>query len=109
MSDVDDFIERNRITPEQYQRLVGTDFALPNGWNHDPGCAIQAPISWRDDYVISHRGDETDGGQGHNVSYRPPGQHHHVGKYATAAAAFAAVEAKLKETTPHAPTSTSNR
>ena len=86
MSDADDFIERNRITSEQYQRLVGTDFALPAGWKHNPGCAIQAPISWRNDYVIPHRGDEGDGGQGHNVSYRPPRQHHHVGRYATAAA-----------------------
>ena len=90
MSDVDDFIVSNQITPEQYRQLVGADFALPDGWSHSEGCQIQAPISWFGHYTISHRGDVEAGGQGHNLSYRPPREHHHVGRYATAREAFEA-------------------
>lgn len=98
MSIEDDFIARNRITPEQHRQLVGADFALPDGWSHDEGSQIQAPISWKGDYTISHRGDVEAGGQGHNLSYRPPGEHHHVGRYATAREAF---EAAKKHATKH--------
>lgn len=48
---------------------------------------IQAPISHggaEHDYVISHRRDE------HNVSYRPPGKHEHVGTFASEREAKAA-------------------
>ena len=48
---------------------------------------IQAPISHggtEHDYVISHRRDE------HNVSYRPPGKHEHVGTFTTEREAKAA-------------------
>lgn len=96
-SDVDDFIARNRITPEQHRQLVGADFALPDEWSHDEGSQIQAPISWFDHYVISHRGDIASGGQGHNLSYRPPGEHHHVGRYATAREAFEAAHRRRSE------------
>ena len=91
MSDVDDYIVRNRITPEQYRQLVGADFALPDGWSHDEGSQIQAPISWFNHYTISHRGDVEAGGQGHNLSYRAQREHHHVGRYATAREAFEVV------------------
>ena len=56
-------------------------------WKKEPGSAVQAPISHggsAHDYVISHRPDQ------HTVSYRPPGQHHHVGSYTTERAAKAA-------------------
>ena len=90
--DVDAFIARNAITPELHQRLVGANFQLPPGWEHDQGSLIQAPLSWKDHFVISHRGDETAHGQGHNLCYRPPGQHHHIGRYSTAKAAFEAAD-----------------
>lgn len=56
-------------------------------WKKEPGSAVQAPISHggsAHDYVISHRRDQ------HTVSYRPPGQHQHVGSYTTERAAKAA-------------------
>jgi hypothetical protein len=55
-------------------------------WKEDPGSRVQAPLSFAGHYVISHRTDE------HNVSYRPPGEHHHVGCYKTKAEARAAAE-----------------
>jgi hypothetical protein len=45
----------------------------PLEWKFSEGSAVQANLSFADDYVISHRPNEF------NVSYRPPGQHHHVG------------------------------
>jgi len=51
-------------------------------WESDPGIpGVQAPLSFAKDYVISHRH------KNFNVSFRPPGQHHHVGTYMTLAAA----------------------
>lgn len=46
-------------------------------WKYHEGSEIQAPLSSWGDYVISHRSY-------HTVSYRPPGQHHHVGTFDTA-------------------------
>lgn len=62
-------------------------------WTEHPGDAIQAPLSSGGHYVISHRTNEF------NVSHRPPGEHHHVGKFTTlkeakdAAETHAAMEA----------------
>lgn len=47
---------------------------------------VQAPVSFAKHYAVSHRPGE------HTVSYRPPGQHHHVGTYKTKAAALRAAE-----------------
>jgi hypothetical protein len=49
---------------------------------------VVAPISYGDahHYVISHRTGD------HTVSYRPPGQHHHVGSYKTERDAKAAAQ-----------------
>lgn len=85
-----EFEARTRSTPQQYRQSIGKKFVLPSGWKHDKGSQIQAPISWKGDYVVSHRGDES--GKGHNVSFRPTGQHHHVGSYPTAQAAFQAAD-----------------
>jgi hypothetical protein len=43
------------------------------------------------DYVVSHRPQE------HTVSFRPPGEHHHVGTFKTKAAATRAVNALVKK------------
>jgi hypothetical protein len=53
---------------------------------------VQAALSYADDYVISHRTEE------YNVSYRPPGQHRHVGTFKTLPAAkrAAARDCKIK-------------
>lgn len=58
-------------------------------WKREPGSRIQAPISHggrAHHYVISHRPEE------HTVSYRPPGEHHHVGSYRTERDAKAAAD-----------------
>lgn len=56
-------------------------------WKRNPGSKIQAPLSYKGHYVISHRENE------HTVSYRPPGQHHHVGTYKTEEEAKKAADA----------------
>lgn len=54
-------------------------------WKSDPGMpGIQAPLSFGGDFVISHRP------QNFTVSYRPPGEHHHVGSFGTLRQAKAA-------------------
>lgn len=54
-------------------------------WKRAEGIpGVQAPLSFAGHYTISHRAGE------HNVSYRPPGEHHHVGTYKSAAIARAA-------------------
>jgi DNA-binding transcriptional regulator YiaG len=61
-------------------------------WEYNPGCKIQAPLSYWGHYVISHREREF------NVSYRPPGEHHHVGEFETLEEAkSAAIEHDRKE------------
>jgi len=58
-------------------------------WKREPGSSIQAPISHGGDrhhYVISHRPED------HTVSFRPPGEHHHVGSYRTERAAKVAAQ-----------------
>ncbi len=58
-------------------------------WKRRSGTpGISAPISYgeKHHYVISHRPED------HTVSYRPPGEHHHVGSYSTERAAKAAAE-----------------
>lgn len=60
-------------------------------WEENPGePGIQAPLSYCGPYVISHRFAH------HTLSYRPPGEHHHLGAFATAEEAKAAAEAHLK-------------
>jgi hypothetical protein len=79
---------------ERYVKVFGPrDKRVPKNkkikklaWKEDPGSHVQAPLSYAGDYVISHRTDQ------HNVSYRPPGEHHHVGCYKTKAEARAAAE-----------------
>jgi hypothetical protein len=57
-------------------------------WTAYPGVkGLQAPLSSSGHYVISHRPGE------HNVSYRPPGQHVHVGTGKTKAEAKRLAEA----------------
>ena len=62
-------------------------------WKKERGSKNQAPLSHGHglrpphDYVISHRSED------HTVSYRPPGQHHHVGSYASEQDAKAAAQA----------------
>ncbi|HSX22545.1 MAG TPA: hypothetical protein VLE97_07215 [Gaiellaceae bacterium] len=65
-------------------------------WKREPGSKNQAPLSHGHgvrpphDYVISHRPED------HTVSYRPPGQHHHVGSYKSERDAKAAAEEHAK-------------
>lgn len=63
-------------------------------WKREPGMpGIQAPISHggkTHDYVISHRHED------HTVSFRPPGEHHHVGSYRSEHDAKAAAEQHAK-------------
>jgi hypothetical protein len=57
-------------------------------WKHTKGDAISAPLSYTIDnhYVISHRSRQ------HTISYRPPGEHHHVSTWTTKAASIRAAE-----------------
>jgi hypothetical protein len=66
------------------------DLRVKLKWKREPGSRVQAPISHggkAHHYVISHRPEE------HTVSYRPPGQHHHVGSYRSERDAKAAAQA----------------
>lgn len=47
----------------------------PLRWKRYAGSEIQAPLICAGDYVISCRPQQ------YTVSYRPPGQHHHVGTF----------------------------
>ncbi len=96
---------RAHATKRSHAAKAGAAAAGKLTWTRRPGTirggrAISAPISYGDThhYVISHRPDE------HTVSYRPPGQHHHVGTYKTAREAKAAAEQHAK--TGEAPPST---
>ena len=60
-------------------------------WKESPGSDIQAPLSGAGPYMISHRKNE------HNVSYRPIGEHHHVGTYTTPEAAKQGAEEHAKK------------
>lgn len=51
---------------------------------------IQADLSYAGDYVISHRREQF------TVSFRPPGQHHHVGTFKTLALAKRAASGDCK-------------
>lgn len=55
-------------------------------WEEIEGSKDCAPLSCSGHYVISHRFEW------HTVSYRPPGQRHHVGSYATPELATDAAE-----------------
>lgn len=64
-------------------------------WLHRDGDAVQAPISYSGDYVVSHRLNR------HILSHRPPNEHHRVGVFETAADAYIAAEAHhLAKTNP---------
>jgi hypothetical protein len=59
---------------------------------------IQADLSYAEHYVISHRPERF------NVSYRPPGEHHHVGCYLTLVEAKRAARAHfVSRTEGHGP------
>jgi hypothetical protein len=55
-------------------------------WNRIAGDGGSADLSRAGPYVISHRPSE------HTVSYRPPGEHSHIGTFATEAEAKSAAE-----------------
>jgi len=84
------------------KKMTWTSSTKALTWKREPGMpGIQAPISHGGDahhYVISHRTDD------HTVSYRPPGEHHHVGSYKTEAEAKVAATQHAKTGT--APAST---
>lgn len=48
----------------------------PITWKEDPGCAIQAPLTYGGDYVFSHRYEGLERSPVFCGSYRPKGEHH---------------------------------
>ena len=59
-------------------------------WAENPGSRVQAPLSYGNDYLISHR-------EGlHSVSYRPEGKHIPLGNFKTKEEARAAAERDWK-------------
>lgn len=67
------------VAEHGHAALFGLPESVPvdDGWEYSPGSRIQAPLSSRWHYVISHRPDEF------TLSYRPPNEHHHVGTFKT--------------------------
>lgn len=60
-------------------------------WQENFGSAVQAPLTFGNGYVISHRPNQF------IVSYRPEGQHIHIGEYETLENAKSAAENHYNE------------
>jgi len=63
-------------------------------WQHVKGQpGISAAYSYRGDYQVSHRPGFGSQSESHTLSYRPSGEHHHIGTFPTAKQAYAAAHA----------------